>query len=583
MPEAGGAATFVRRAFSDPAGFVTGWVLFLDYLVVIALAALFVPHYLGAAFGWDGWPSGPGTRSSAIAVIAALAALRRVLRGRAALLEGGGRLGRDRPRRAAAAGGARVRAGVLVRLAQRGRRPRHRAVVGLDRPGAVAGDARLHRPRDGHQLRRRGARARAARCRGACSSASAPSWWSTSRCRWSGVSAYPAAPDPSAPDGVASGLGTDWLQAPLVGHRDRPSATSCPAAWPRASRSSSALANALVLVTVDRDRHGRRRAAGLLDGPLRHAAPRLRPPRARRLAHRGGHPRRRGDRRRPPDHLATPWATARSFLAGLYSFGVLIAMTAAQVAVVRLRIREPEPRAALPGAVGRADQGRRRARAVGVGAVLTGGPLGGVAVHPRGRARSPGPIWLAIGVGVYLMSRRAAGETPARPRHAGRARPRGRGAEFGAQRILVPAEARARSARRCWPRRSVSPRRAAPRCTSCTSSRCRCRCRWTRRIRRRRRTGRAALEEAREIAEELGVEVIARVVRARSLAQAILDEAEAVDADLIVLGSAPRWRRQSRFFSPTVDEVLRAGAHRGDGRHLSRGRPRGRGRRIMNS
>ncbi len=28
-------------------------------------------------------------------------------------------------------------------------------------------------------------------------------------------------------------------------------------------------------------------------------------------------------------------------------------------------------------------------------------------------------------------------------------------------------------------------------------------------------------------------------------------------ADLIVLGSSPRWRRQSRFFSPTVDYVLR--------------------------
>ena len=43
-----------------------------------------------------------------------------------------------------------------------------------------------------------------------------------------------------------------------------------------------------------------------------------------------------------PDRLATPWATGRRFLAGLYSFGVLIAMTAAQVAVVRLRIREPD-------------------------------------------------------------------------------------------------------------------------------------------------------------------------------------------------------------------------------------------------
>ena len=34
MPEPGGAATFVRRAFSDPAGFVTGWLLFLVYVVL---------------------------------------------------------------------------------------------------------------------------------------------------------------------------------------------------------------------------------------------------------------------------------------------------------------------------------------------------------------------------------------------------------------------------------------------------------------------------------------------------------------------------------------------------------------------
>ena len=46
--ETGGAATFVRVAFNDLAGFLTGWVLFLDYLIVIALSALFFPHYLGA-------------------------------------------------------------------------------------------------------------------------------------------------------------------------------------------------------------------------------------------------------------------------------------------------------------------------------------------------------------------------------------------------------------------------------------------------------------------------------------------------------------------------------------------------------
>src|ERR671936_2298649 len=59
MPETGGAATFVRRAFNDPLGFLTGWVLFLDYLIVIALAGLFVPHYLGKAVGWDALSESP--------------------------------------------------------------------------------------------------------------------------------------------------------------------------------------------------------------------------------------------------------------------------------------------------------------------------------------------------------------------------------------------------------------------------------------------------------------------------------------------------------------------------------------------
>src|ERR687885_475053 len=48
--ETGGAATFVRIAFNDLWGFVTGWALFLDYLIVIALSALFAPHYIAGAF-----------------------------------------------------------------------------------------------------------------------------------------------------------------------------------------------------------------------------------------------------------------------------------------------------------------------------------------------------------------------------------------------------------------------------------------------------------------------------------------------------------------------------------------------------
>src|SRR6266702_3789644 len=48
--ETGGAATLVRIAYNDLVGFVTGWALFLDYLIVIALSALFVPHYVAGAF-----------------------------------------------------------------------------------------------------------------------------------------------------------------------------------------------------------------------------------------------------------------------------------------------------------------------------------------------------------------------------------------------------------------------------------------------------------------------------------------------------------------------------------------------------
>ena len=36
IPETGGAATLVRRTFNDLAGFTTGWALFLDYLIVTA-------------------------------------------------------------------------------------------------------------------------------------------------------------------------------------------------------------------------------------------------------------------------------------------------------------------------------------------------------------------------------------------------------------------------------------------------------------------------------------------------------------------------------------------------------------------
>src|SRR6478752_1260246 len=74
--ETGGAATFVRVAFNDLAGFLTGWVLFLDYLIVIALSALFVPHYLGIALGIDAIARRPGDWIAACVVVAGITAVR---------------------------------------------------------------------------------------------------------------------------------------------------------------------------------------------------------------------------------------------------------------------------------------------------------------------------------------------------------------------------------------------------------------------------------------------------------------------------------------------------------------------------
>ncbi len=111
------------------------------------------------------------------------------------------------------------------------------------------------------------------------------------------------------------------------------------------------------------------------------------------------------------------------FLASLYSFGVLLAFAAAQLAVIRLRFTEPD----LP----------RPFRAPLV-APLIGAPLAiafwlvAMVTHPA--ARYAGPIWLALGLALYLVVRRRAhigllaeaepvDELPA-------------GAEF--QRVLVP-------------------------------------------------------------------------------------------------------------------------------------------------
>ncbi|HYP56072.1 MAG TPA: amino acid permease [Solirubrobacterales bacterium] len=67
--ERGGSSSFARHAFNELVAFVAGWAILIDYLIVAALAAISVPHYLqpvSPELAKPGWEIG-----IAIAVIAA--------------------------------------------------------------------------------------------------------------------------------------------------------------------------------------------------------------------------------------------------------------------------------------------------------------------------------------------------------------------------------------------------------------------------------------------------------------------------------------------------------------------------------
>jgi len=46
IPEAGGSASFARRAFSPGVGFISGWALMLSYIATMAISAYTIPPYL---------------------------------------------------------------------------------------------------------------------------------------------------------------------------------------------------------------------------------------------------------------------------------------------------------------------------------------------------------------------------------------------------------------------------------------------------------------------------------------------------------------------------------------------------------
>jgi APA family basic amino acid/polyamine antiporter len=242
------------------------------------------------------------------------------------------------------------------------------------------------------------------------------------------------------------------------------------------------------------------------------------------------------------------------FLASLYSFGALIAFTAAQLAVIRLRFSEPQLK--RPFRV----RGNVRIRGADVPlAALVGAPLTFAlwvaALVTHGAARVAGPVWLAVGVLVFVLVRRSEHERlleHVEPAQADLVPE----AEGVYESILVPVklgpigEEMLATAIRLAEERGCSVH-------ALHVIRVPLEMPLDAELVDQEEAAEASLADAKLLASEHGVEVQGDIVRARAIGEAIVEYASRDGVDLILLGSAPRWRRQSRFFSPTVDYVLR--------------------------
>jgi APA family basic amino acid/polyamine antiporter len=549
IPETGGAATFVRHAFNDPAGFLTGWALVLDYLIVMALAGLFVPHYVGNTIGWDAITRSPWDTVLGVIVIVGVAGTRLVRRTS---------LYRTAIAIAALALASHLLLVVLgfiflfdfdalTKGVDLGTAPTWSSIAfalplamlaytGLETVANLAAETR----EPGRTLPR------------SLFAGIGLVVAVSVACALVGISAYPAHPDPSGPGGYASDLGTTWLQAPLIGIADALDGP-LPAFLADAVRIVVGATGAMVLVVaITTSISGAGRLAYSLGkhDMIPHAFGTLN---RRTLI--------------SPVAIISAAAISSAFLviaelagnevrvlAGLFSFGVLLAFTAAQLAVIKLRIAKPDLERPFRVPFNVRIRGAEVPIAALVGAPLTAA-IWVIALGTHSATRIAGPVWLLAGAVIYVSTRISRNQPiwgrviPAEPDLV----PELEGAY---ERILVPMklgpigeEVLATAIKLAEERQStvdalhvIAVPMDRPLVADMVDAQER---------------AEASLAEAKLLAAEHGVAVEGRIARARSIGEAIVQEAKAAEVELIVLGSAPKWRRQSRFFSPTVDYVLR--------------------------
>jgi APA family basic amino acid/polyamine antiporter len=71
FPEAGGSSSFARRAFNEFWSFFAAWGQMLNYIITVAISAFFVPHYLGVF--WEPLGESPADIVGGILVVVLLA------------------------------------------------------------------------------------------------------------------------------------------------------------------------------------------------------------------------------------------------------------------------------------------------------------------------------------------------------------------------------------------------------------------------------------------------------------------------------------------------------------------------------
>jgi basic amino acid/polyamine antiporter, APA family len=538
--ETGGAATFVRVAFNDLAGFLTGWALFLDYLIVIALSALFFPHYLGLAIGVHSIARHPGDLIVGCVLIVAIAAVRLLRKTRLysfslvvplldvvtqlllvilgfAFLFSPDALGRGLSLGTQPTWHEIAFALPLSFL----------AYTGLETVANLAEETR----QPGRDLPR------------SLFTGIGAVVLVTVLIALVALSAFPA------PRGTTE-LGTTWQRAPLMGvvYALGPHV----AFWvERALRVYVGLTGALILLTAAATSNsGFGRLAYSLGehGQL--------PRRFSRLSRRSLH---------SPETvvaaalisivllLSTDFTTNPvSFLASLFSFGVLVAFTAAQLAVVKLRFAKPDLARPFRVPLSIRVRGADVPLPTVVGALATALIFVAAMVTHIG-ARYGGPIWLAAGGVVYLVVRRRRGSgllEHVEPVEEG-VLPE---AEFS--KILVPMKLGEIGEEMVATAVKLAQERGAA-VVALHVIRVPLDQALDAELFDEEERAAASLAEAAALGADHGVEVDGRSMRARSIGEAIVQAAEEAGADLIVLGSSPKWRRQSRFFSPTVEYVLR--------------------------